>query len=301
MIKKLLVVGSMNIDMVVKTDRIPKAGETLLGGVFNRYHGGKGANQAAAAKSLFAYTAFCARCGADLDGDEYIKYLKSHKIDITLVKRDKTAHTGVALITVDKRGENIISVAAGANMALSPADMKAVDFSKFSHVAFQLETDIRTVSEGLKRAKKAGCTTVLTPAPARELPETLLKNVDFLVPNQHEILLLRRGFDSPTEAANALLKLGVKNVIITLGAKGSMLVNKNGTARFKTFKSKVVDTVGAGDCFTGGLMAGLRRYSGDVKKAIVFATAAASLAVGKSGAQNYGTLADVLRLIGARE
>ena len=294
--KKLLVVGSMNVDMVVKAERIPAPGETLLGGVFNQFYGGKGANQAVAAKTLFAQTSFCAACGTDAIGSEYLKYLKSKKMDISLVKRDKKEHTGVALITLDKGGENVITVAAGANLTLKPTDMKAIDFNKFSHVAFQLETDIKTVSEGLKLAKKAGCTTILTPAPAKTLPKAMLKNVDFLLPNQHEILLIQDGFDCPVKAAENLLKQGVKNVIITLGSKGSMLVNADGKFEFGTFKTKRVDTVGAGDCFTGSLMAGLRRYNGDIKTAIKFATAAASLAVSKMGAQSFSSLKEVLKL-----
>ncbi len=294
--KKILVVGSMNVDMVVKAERIPLAGETLLGGVFNQFYGGKGANQAVAAKTLFPQTSFCAACGRDGIGSEYLKYLKSKKMDLSLIKRDAKAHTGVALITLDKGGENVITVAAGANMSLKPADMKAIDFSKFSHVAFQLETDIKTVAEGLKLAKKAGCVTILTPAPARKIPVAMLKNIDFIVPNQHEILLIVDGCKNPEEAAQKLLKQGVKNVIITLGSKGSLLINADGKFEFRTFKTKRVDTVGAGDCFTGSLMAGLRRYNGDVKKAIVFATAAASLAVSKMGAQSFSSLNDVLKL-----
>lgn len=294
--KKLLIVGSMNVDMVVKTDRIPHAGETILGGVFNQFYGGKGANQAVAAKTLFPQTSFCAACGSDAIGGEYLKYLKSKKLDISLVKRDKKQHTGVALITLDKTGENVITVAAGANLTLKPTDMKAIDFSKFSHVAFQLETDIKTVAEGLKLAKKAGCTTVLTPAPAQKLPKAMLKSIDILIPNQHEILLIQDGFKCPVKAAENLIKNGVKNVIITLGAKGSMLINKDGKKEFGIFKTKRVDTVGAGDCFTGSLIAGLRRFNNDMNKAIVFATAAASLAITKMGAQNFCTLEEVLKL-----
>ncbi len=294
--KKILVVGSMNVDMVVKAERIPQAGETLLGGVFNQFFGGKGANQAVAAKTLFPQTSFCAACGKDGIGVEYLKYLKSKKMDLSLIKRDAKSHTGVALITLDKGGENVITVAAGANMSLKPTDMKAIDFSKFSHVAFQLETDIKTVAEGLKLAKKVGCVTILTPAPARKIPSAMLKNIDFIVPNQHEILLIQDGETNPEDAAKKLIAQGVKNVIITLGSKGSMLINEYGKFEFGTFKTKRVDTVGAGDCFTGSLMAGLRRFDGDAKKAIVFATAAASLAVSKMGAQSFSSLKDVLKL-----
>ena len=119
----------MNVDMVVQSERIPHAGETILGGVFNQFYGGKGANQAAAAKTLFAKTSFCSCCGKDTIGDAYVKYLKGRKIDVSLVKRDAKSHTGVALITLDKTGENVITVASGANMSLKPADLDKIDFS----------------------------------------------------------------------------------------------------------------------------------------------------------------------------
>lgn len=286
----------MNVDMVVQSERIPHAGETVLGGVFNQFYGGKGANQATAAKTLFAKTSFCSCCGKDAIGDAYVKYLKGRKIDVSLLKRDAKNHTGVALITLDKTGENLITVASGANMSLKPADLDKTDFSEFSYAAFQLEMDMKTVAEGLKRAKRARCATILTPAPARKLPDAVLKNVDFLVPNQHEILLVQEGVKDPIKAAQKLLERGVKNVIITLGAKGCMLVNADGVLGFGTYKTKRVDTVGAGDCFTGTLMAGLERFGGDIVKAITLATAAASLAITKSGAQNFAAEKEVLKL-----
>ncbi len=296
--KKLLVVGSMNVDMVVKAPRIPSPGETILGGVFSRFFGGKGANQAMAAKTLFADTLFSSMCGKDSIGDDYLNYLKSKGMDTSLVKRHDSLHSGVALITVDDGGENIITVAAGANLALSPSDMDDIDFSQFSHAAFQLETEIPTVMEGLKRAKEASCQTILTPAPAQKLPEEIFPLLDFIVPNQHEILLIQDGYNDAESAAKALLDKGVKNVIITLGSKGSALFNADGRYDFGTFHTPRVDTVGAGDCFTGSLMAGLALFNGDIKKAITFSTAAASIAVSKPGAQNFGTFDEVLALSG---
>ncbi len=293
--KEILVVGSMNIDMVVKTARIPKPGETLLGGVFNQFYGGKGANQANAAKRLFAGTRICAGVGEDSLGEEYLKHFKAQKIDTSLVKKFKGSHTGVAVIMVGKSGENSISVAPGANMLLSPADMRKIDFSKFFFAVFQLENSFETVAEGLKLAKKAGCQTMLTPAPAQILPADMLPNIDFILPNEHEILLLQKGFKCPKKAAAALLKKGVGNVVITLGSKGSMLVNSSGETFFPAYKVKAVDTVGAGDCFAGSLAAGLTLY-GDLRKAMKLASAASAIAVTKMGAQSGGTLKEVLAL-----
>lgn len=294
--KKILVIGSMNVDMVVKSSRIPRVGETVLGGVFNQYEGGKGANQAMAARSLFEGTAFCAGVGDDGIGRDYLQYLKDKNLDVSLVKIFKNSHTGVALITVAKEGQNVITVAPGANLLLSADDMRAIDFTKFSHVAFQLESDLSTVEEGLKLAKAAGCVTVLTPAPARLLPDEILKNCDFIIPNEIEILQVQRGFTSISTAASALLKKGVSNVIITLGERGCVLYNADGEFRYPAHSVRPIDTVGAGDCFTGALIAGFKIYD-NLDCAIKMAVAASSIKVTKQGAQSYGTLKDVQKMM----
>jgi ribokinase len=294
--KKILVIGSANMDMVVKSPKIPRVGETVLGGVFAQHEGGKGANQAMAAKTLYEDTLFCAGMGDDSISRDYLAYLQSRGMDTSLIKIFQGEHTGVALITVGKEGQNIITVAPGANLKLSPADMQSIDFSQFSHVAFQLETDIDTVEEGLKLAKKAGCTTILTPAPAKLLPDEILKNVDWLVPNEIEILQVQRGFTSMKTAAESLLSKGVGNVIVTLGERGCALFNSDGEQRFSTFSVRPIDTVGAGDCFTGAFMAGLKMFD-KVDQAITFANAAASLKVTKVGAQSYATQKEVLKLM----
>ncbi len=294
--KGLLIIGSANMDMVVKSPKIPRVGETVLGGVFSQHEGGKGANQAMAAKTLFPNTMFCAGIGYDSIGREYLKYFESKEMDTSLVKVFENAHTGVALITVGKEGQNIITVAPGANSMLSPEDMQKIDFSKFSHVAFQLENDIKTVDEGLKLAKQAGCQTLLTPAPAKLLPDDMLKNIDWLIPNEIEILQIQRGFTSMKTAAESLLTKGVCNVLVTLGERGCALFNKAGERRFSSFSVRPIDTVGAGDCFTGALMAGFKNFD-DTPQAILFATAAASLKVTKKGAQSYATFKEVLKLM----
>lgn len=294
--KKILVIGSMNMDMVVKTQRIPASGETLLGGVFNQFFGGKGANQAAAARSLFDGVAFCAGAGRDSISKDYLAHLKELKIDTSLVKKFDGVKTGVAVIMVGGKGENSISVAPGANMMLKSADLKKIDFSKYSSVLFQLENRMDTVCAGLKLAKKAGCRTILTPAPACLLPENVLKYIDIIIPNEHEILLLQEGFKDMKSAARALIEKGVGCVIVTLGSEGCLVVNADGEKKYGVYNTKPVDTVGAGDCFTGSLAAGLSLYDGDMDKAVVLATASASLAITKAGAQNYCPRAKVLAL-----
>ena len=294
--KSILVVGSVNVDMVVKTPRIPSPGETILGGVFQKFEGGKGANQAVAANAAFGGTRFCAGVGDDSFGRDYLSSLGARGINVELVKIFKDFPTGVALITVDESGQNSITVAPGANMALSEGDMDSIDFSAFSHVLFQLENDILTVARGLNLAKKAGCETILTPAPAKVLPKQMLSDIDYIVPNEIEILQIVPDCRDAEDAAQKLISSGVKNVIVTLGKRGCNLYNGCGIKHFPTYENiRPVDTVGAGDCFTGSLAGGLKICK-NLERAIEFATAAASLKISKMGAQSVATLEEVKKL-----
>lgn len=294
--KSILVVGSVNVDMVVKTPRIPSPGETILGGVFQKFEGGKGANQAVAANAAFGGTRFCAGVGDDSFGRDYLSSLGARGINVELVKIFKDFPTGVALITVDESGQNSITVAPGANMALSEGDMDSIDFSAFSHVLFQLENDILTVARGLNLAKKAGCETILTPAPAKILPRDMLRDIDYIVPNEIEILQIVPDCRDAEDAAQKLISSGVKIVIVTLGKRGCDLYNGCGIKHFPTYENiRPVDTVGAGDCFTGSLAGGLKICK-NLERAIEFATAAASLKISKMGAQSVATLEEVKKL-----
>lgn len=294
--KSILVVGSANVDMVVKTPRIPSPGETILGGVFQKFEGGKGANQAVAANAAFGGTRFCAGVGDDSFGRDYLSSLGARGINVELVKIFKDFPTGVALITVDESGQNSITVAPGANMALSEGDMDSIDFSAFSHVLFQLENDILTVARGLNLAKKAGCETILTPAPAKILPRDMLRDIDYIVPNEIEILQIVPDCRDAEDAAQKLISSGVKNVIVTLGKRGCDLYNGCGIKHFPTYENiRPVDTVGAGDCFTGSLAGGLKICK-NLERAIEFATAASSLKISKMGAQSVATLEEVKKL-----
>ena len=294
--KSILVVGSANVDMVVKTPRIPSPGETILGGVFQKFEGGKGANQAVAANAAFGGTRFCAGVGDDSFGRDYLSSLGARGINVELVKIFKDFPTGVALITVDESGQNSITVAPGANMALSEGDMDSIDFSAFSHVLFQLENDILTVARGLNLAKKAGCETILTPAPAKILPRDMLRDIDYIVPNEIEILQIVPDCRDAEDAAQKLISSGVKNVIVTLGKRGCNLYNGCGKKQKTTGENiRPVDTVAAGDCFTGSLAGGLKICK-NLERAIEFATAAASLKISKMGAQSVATLEEVKKL-----
>ena len=294
--KSILVVGSANVDMVVKTPRIPSPGETILGGVFQKFEGGKGANQAVAANAAFGGTRFCAGVGDDSFGRDYLSSLGARGINVELVKIFKDFPTGVALITVDESGQNSITVAPGSNMALSEGDMDSIDFSAFSHVLFQLENDILTVARGLNLAKKAGCETILTPAPAKILPRDMLRDIDYIVPNEIEILQIVPDCRDAEDAAQKLISSGVKNVIVTLGKRGCDLYNAGGIKHFPTYENiRPVDTVGAGDCFTGSLAGGLKICK-NLERAIEFETAAASLKISKMGAQSVATLEEVKKL-----
>ena len=247
-------------------------------------------------EATFGGTRFCAGVGDDSFGRDYLSSLEARGINVGLVKIFKDFPTGVALITVDESGQNSITVAPGANMALSESDMDSIDFSVFSHVLFQLENDILTVARGLSLAKKAGCETILTPAPARFLPKHMLRDIDYIVPNEIEILQIVPDCRDAEEAAQKLISSGVKNVIVTLGKRGCDLYNAGGIKHFPTYENiRPVDTVGAGDCFTGSLAGGLKICK-NLGKAIEFATAAASLKISKMGAQSVATLEEVKKL-----
>lgn len=264
--------------------------------MFQKFEGGKGANQAVAANAAFGGTRFCAGVGDDSFGRDYLSSLGARGINVELVKIFKDFPTGVALITVDESGQNSITVAPGSNMALSEGDMDSIDFSAFSHVLFQLENDILTVARGLNLAKKAGCETILTPAPAKILPRDMLRDIDYIVPNEIEILQIVPDCRDAEDAAQKLISSGVKNVIVTLGKRGCNLYNAGGIKHFPTYENiRPVDTVGAGDCFTGSLAGGLKICK-NLERAIEFATAAASLKISKMGAQSVATLEEVKKL-----
>ncbi len=287
---KIVVVGSSNTDMIIQLDRIPRPGETLLGGEFTSAAGGKGANQAVGAARAGGDVTFIARVGKDIFGDQAVAGFRKDGINVNHVFRDAAAPSGVALIFVAKDGENSIAVAGGANGKLSPADVKraAKVIRSAAMLVAQLETPLATVQAAADIAAKAGVRFILNPAPARPLPDALLKRVSILTPNETEAELLT-GIKVTNEAtaAKAAAKLrsrGVQTVILTLGSRGAFIADDKGNQLVPGFKVKAVDTTAAGDIFNGALAVALAEGKA-LPDAVRFANAAAAISVTCLGAQ----------------
>jgi ribokinase len=301
--KSIVVVGSSNTDMIIRVSRIPRAGETLLGGEFFTAAGGKGANQAVGAARAGGKVALIARVGKDAFGDQAVAGLRRDGVDVRCVFRDKLAASGVALIFVAKDGENSIAVAGGANAMLSPADVKKATgvIRSAALLVAQLETPLATVTAAVDVAVKAGVPIILNPAPARPLPNSLLKRISVLTPNETEAELLT-GIKVTDEAAAAkacstLRSRGVGTVILTLGSRGAFLADLNGQRLLPGFKVKTVDSTAAGDIFNGALSVALAEGR-TVLDAVRFANAAAALSVTRRGAQpSAPTRADIEKFL----
>lgn len=284
------VVGSLNMDLVARTPRIPQPGETIIGGDFQTVPGGKGANQAVAAARLGGEVAMVGRLGEDAFAQPLLQNLSVAGIDHTFVMQDSGAATGVALIVVDDAGENSIVVASGANMRLSPADIDAAasSITTADVLLLQLENPLETVSRAAELACEHGVRVILNPAPARPLPANLLSLVDVLIPNETEAALLT-GLPVSSEeeaavAATALQGLGVGSVILTLGERGAFLAQGQATQLIAAFAVTPVDTTAAGDAFVGGFAVALAEGR-SMAEAVRWGNAAGALATTKLGAQ----------------
>ena len=281
------IVGSSNTDLVVTTPRLPKPGETLLGGSFHRHAGGKGANQAVAAARAGVRVIFVGARGNDEFGRSAQRLLKAEGIDVSYFRIKAEANSGIAVILLGGRDrENQIVVAHSANDLLSPADIDeaAGKLRRASIIVTQLESPLATVTHAARLAARHGIPFMLNPAPARKLSRALLSLVHTLTPNEHEAALLT-GESSPERAAGSLLRTGCRNVVITLGARGILIADGDGIHRLPAPRVRAVDTVGAGDCFTGWLAAGMAEGI-PLKHAAERAMRAASLQVSRPGAQS---------------
>lgn len=290
--KRIVVVGSSNTDMVIRTEKMPRPGETVLGGDFMMNQGGKGANQAVAAAKLGGDTMFVAKVGNDIFGRQTLELLSKLGIDTSHVSVSDAYPSGVALINVDASGENSIAVASGANGHLTPADIDAAEQSiaEAALVILQLETPVETVAHAARIAKKHGVRVILNPAPApkQPLPASLLADVDIIIPNKTEAELIS-GIEITDEASelraiNAIHAMGVKTVIFTLGSKGALVCEQGDCVLVPSFKVEAVDTTAAGDTFCGALCVGLSEGM-PMHDAIKFANKAASITVTRMGAQ----------------
>ncbi|MCC6730363.1 MAG: ribokinase [Chthonomonadales bacterium] len=303
---RIAVIGSSNTDMVVKTERIPAPGETVLGGDFVMVPGGKGANQAVAAARLGGDVAFVARVGTDVFGDRSVESIGLAGVDTRSVLRDLAVPSGVALIFVDARGQNSIVVAPGANMALRPACVESARpaIASADVLVLQCEVPLETVAAAIRIGKELGKLVILNPAPAQRLPDGFLDGVSVITPNEVEASLLL-GCDvgddpACVEAARALVARGVGAAVITRGARGAVAVSRGRVHEVPARRVQVVDTTAAGDCFTGALACALGEGT-ELGPALHFANAAAALSVTRMGAHpSLPTRAEVDAFIAQR-
>ena len=288
---KIIVIGSSNTDLAIKTIRIPEPGETVMGGTFMMTAGGKGANQAVAVARLGGDVAFVTKVGDDMFGDESrARYVKEGLPEKFLLV-EKGTPSGVALITVDAKGENCIVVAPGANNALTCADVDAVrdEIAAADYLLLQLEIPMEVVEHAAEVAVANGTKVILNPAPAAELSKTLIESLYLITPNRTECQLLS-GVAIANEAdaeaaAGKLMEMGVKNVIVTLGSKGSLVRTAEGCTVVEACRVESVDTTAAGDVFNGALCVALSEGK-DLVEATRFASRASAISVTRMGAQS---------------
>ena len=285
----VLVVGSFVVDLVATCDRAPEAGETLTGKSFNIYLGGKGANQAVAAKRMGADVTMVGCIGNDIFGDDFVRTFENEGLSTDYILRTDADRTGCSLVTLETSGQNRICMTPGANLHYSVADLLAVEglVKSANVVVTQCEMQPEIVDELAKLCKKYGKKFILNPAPARTFDDETLSACYVISPNETELgVIVGRTLDTDEDyisAAKELLAKGVQNVVVTLGSRGSLLVNATQTTFVPAMKVKAVDTVGAGDSFTGSLAA-FTDEGKDVLSAMKLSTIVGGLQVQKHGA-----------------
>ncbi|MHB9030318.1 MAG: ribokinase [Candidatus Latescibacterota bacterium] len=290
MSKPIVVLGSSNTDMIVKIDRIPKPGETVIGGEFSTAPGGKGANQAVAAARAGGEVVFIGRVGNDDLGQAAIEGYVRDGINVDHVLRDTGASSGVALIFVDKKGENSIAVASGANARVSPGDVRKAEdvIASAGMLLMQLEIPLDAVHAAAEIAFDRGAPVILNPAPAQPLDDDLLRKISILTPNESETEILTgmkvEDETGAAKAAEALRAKGVEAVIVTLGSRGAYVSSEEFTGNVPCFRVECVDTTAAGDVFNGALTVALSEGR-KIRDAVRFACAAAGISVTRMGAQ----------------
>ncbi len=287
---EIVVVGSSNMDLVINLPRIPRAGETILGGKSSMIFGGKGANQAVAAIRAGGHVAFISKLGNDIFGHKIQSHFIQEGLPEEFILMDKKEPTGIAQIFVGPQGQNCIAVAPGSNGKLSVKDLSTFEttIKNAAVIQVQLEIPVSTVAYVVKLANKYKVKVILNPAPAQKLNPQVLKKLWLLTPNESEASLLSgvkvNNLKSAQKAGANLLAQGIEQVIITLGENGCLLCTNHGFSHFKTVPVKAIDTTAAGDVFNGALASAVARDL-TLDKAIIFANAAAAISVTRHGAQ----------------
>ncbi len=281
--KKILVIGSISIDNVTYTSVLPEPGTTVYGESFLSNIGGKGANQACAIHFLNGDVEFYGSVGDDDNGKRVQNFLKNVGLRANL--KISKQNTGVASITIEtQNAENRIVIVPGSNMDITKKDIDKIDFLKFDFLLLQLENPVDTICYAMKKAKEHGLTVILNPAPYHEVPSIAFKDIDFFIPNEHELEYFTPNIKGDfKERAEYLIKQGIKRVIVTLGEKGSLYVDEKQSFTVAPHKVNAIDTTGAGDSYCGAFLTALSEGK-DVKEAMEFASKVSSIAVTRKGA-----------------
>ena len=294
----VLIIGSSNMDLNIYSQRFPKPGETVTGGIFKQFLGGKGANQAVASVRSGSKTIFIGKVGVDAFGEEMLSQLRKEGVNIEHIIRDPHESSGVAFILIDETGENMISVAPGANFKLTPEEVQAnSDFIKNAKcLVVQMEIPIETIEFIFKIAAQGEVIKILNPAPLKPIGLSILSNIDIIIPNEGELLqlhsllkleeLIGNNKEKIIQASKHISRLGIKTIITTLGKKGCIIYDaeEDISTEVPAFKVEAIDTVGAGDCFNGVVASKLCQGE-NILTSVKYATAAASIAITRQGAQ----------------